>query len=144
MSLNDKRLSINFVLGPPGKVPMAGTQSILEYARGLSARGHLVSLTTWPKFVWQDRQDKTSPFPGLDSKIPVFYDANAKPGDLPIHLLDKTPRDYLGELQYFQAFLNLVTPAIPKSDLIVAGNWEGVVPAWQSQRGSPQTRKPTP
>jgi len=127
----EKRLSINFVLGPVGKVQTAGPASMLEYARGLSARGHSVSLTTWPQFLWEQAQ----PFPGLDSKIPVFYDKNAKPEDLPIHLLDKTPRDYLGELQYFQAFLNLATPAIPKADVIVAGNWEGVIPAWQSRRG---------
>jgi glycosyltransferase involved in cell wall biosynthesis len=91
----------------------------------------MVSFTTWPKFLWQGEQ----PFPGLDSKMPVFYDSTAKPDALPIHLLDKSPRDYAGELQYFLAFLNLVTPAIPKSDVIVAGSWEGVIPAWQSRRG---------
>jgi glycosyltransferase involved in cell wall biosynthesis len=133
MSMSDKRLSINFVLGPTGDVLTAGAASIMEYARGLSERGHLVSFTTWPKFLWQHDR----PFPGLDSKFPVFYDAGAKPDALPIHLLDKSPRDYVGELQYFLAFLNLVTPAIPKSDLIVAGNWEGVIPAWQSRRGKP-------
>ncbi len=131
MSLSNKRLSINFVLGPTGEVQTAGTASILEYARGLSERGHAVSFTTWPRFLWQH----DLPFPGLDSKIPVFCDRSATPDALPIHLLDKSPRDYLGELQYFLAFLNLVTPAIPKSDLIVAGHWEGVIPAWQSRQG---------
>jgi len=131
MSLTGKRLSINFVLGPIGKVQTAGAGSILEYARGLSERGHQVSFTTWPRFMWQHER----PFPGLDSKIPVFHNTEAKPDDLPIQLLDKSPRDYVGELQYFVAFLNLVTPAIPKADLIVAGNWEAVIPAWQAKRG---------
>jgi len=131
MSMNDKRLSINFVLGPMGKVRTAGAAAILEYARGLSERGHFVSLTTWPKFLWHGDEA----FPGLDSKIPVFYDKDARVDTLPIHLLDKSPRDYTGELQYFLAFLNLVTPAIPKADLVVAGTWEGVIPAWQARRG---------
>jgi glycosyltransferase involved in cell wall biosynthesis len=131
MSLSEKRLSINFVLGPMGKVQTAGAASIVQYARGLSERGHSVSFTTWPKFLWQHDE----PFPGLGSTIPVFYNPSATPDALPIHFLDKSPRDYLGELQYFVAFLHLVTPAIPKSDLIVAGNWEGVIPAWQSRRG---------
>jgi glycosyltransferase involved in cell wall biosynthesis len=43
----------------------------------------------------------------------------------------------MGELQYFSAFLNLVTSAIPKADLIIAAGWEGVLPAWQSGRGKP-------
>jgi glycosyltransferase involved in cell wall biosynthesis len=88
-------------------------------------------LTTWPKFLWQTDH----PFPGLDFKIPFFYDAKAEPIDLPLHLLEKSPRDYLGELQYFLAFLNLVTPMIPTADLVVAGSWEGIIPAWQSNRG---------
>jgi len=130
MSAN-KPLSINFVLGPTGKVQTAGVASTLEYARGLRDRGHNVSISTWPKFLWQEDR----PFPGLDSKMPVFFDNNAKADALPIHLLDKSPRDYTGELQYFLAFLNLATPAIPKSDVIVAGSWEGVIPAWQARRG---------
>lgn len=131
MSMSDKRLSINFVLGPGGKVQTAGTGSMLEYARGLRDRGHTVSITTWPKFLWQEDR----PFPGLDSKIPVYHNPGSKSDDLPIHFLDKSPRDYVGELQYFLAFLNLVTPVIPKSDLVIAGNWEAVIPAWQARRG---------
>ena len=131
MSLNEKRLSINFVLGPTGRVLTAGTGSILEYARGLSERGHTVSISTWPQFLWQGDQA----FPGFDSEIPVYHNPGARPETLPVHLLDQSPRDYIGELQYFLAFINLVTPVIPPSDVVIAGNWEAVIPAWQARRG---------
>src|SRR5580692_4510646 len=126
----DRRLSMTFLLGPTGPVRTAGAQCALEYARRFQERGHDVSITTWPKFLWQEEH----PFPGLDFKIQTYY-CKAKPDDLPIRLLDQTPRDYMGELQYFSAFLNLLTPAIPKADLIIAAGWEGVLPAWQSGRG---------
>ena len=131
MSVNNKPLSINFVLGPTGPVQTAGTGAILEYARGLRERGHIVSITTWPKFLWQEDQA----FPGLDSKVPVYHNPGDTPDALPIHFLDKSPRDYVGELQYFLALIKLVTPVIPKSDLVIAGNWEAVIPAWQARRG---------
>ncbi len=128
-----KRLSITFLLGPTGQVRTGGAACILEYARRFQERGHDVSLTTWPKFLWQGEE----PFPGIGFQIPVHYDQSATPESLPSHLLNKTPRDYLGELQYCLAHINLLTPAIPEVDLIVAANWESVMPAWQSGRGKP-------
>jgi hypothetical protein len=33
--------------------------------------------------------------------------------------------------------MNLLTPAIPKCDLIIANNWDSILPAWQSKQGKP-------
>ena len=126
-------LSMTFLLGPTGSVRTGGAACILEYARHFQQRGHDVSITTWPKFLWQG----DSPFPGLDFRIPVYYDGGATADALPTHLLKQTPRDYLGELRFFLAYINLITAAIPESDLIIAANWDGIIPAWQSGRGKP-------
>jgi hypothetical protein len=103
------RLSMNFLLGPTGRIRTGGAACILEYARRFQALGHDVSLTTWPQFLWPE----TEPFPGLDFDIPVHYDATARREHLPYHFLDKTPRDFLGELRFFLAYMHLLTPAIP-------------------------------
>jgi glycosyltransferase involved in cell wall biosynthesis len=129
----NRSLSMTFLLGPTGPVRTGGAACILEYARRFQDRGHDVSITTWPKFLWPGDE----PFPGLDFTIPIFWDQNARPESLPHHLLNQTPRNYVGELQFFLAYMDLVTPAIPKVDLIIANNWEGIMPAWQSGRGKP-------
>ena len=128
-----KRLSITFLLRPTGRVLTGSAACILEYARRFQDRGHDVSLTTWPKFLWQEDE----PFPGAGSRFPIYYDQRATAETLPSHSLNKTPHDHLGELQDCLANINLLTPAIPEADLIVAANWEGVIPAWQSGRGKP-------
>ena len=127
------RLSMTFILGPTSQIRTGGAACILEYARRLRARGHDVSLTTWPKFLWPQEE----PFPGLDSDIPVYFDATARREALPHHFLNKIPRDYLAEMRFFLAYMHLVTPAIPRADLIIAANWEGIIPAWQSGKGKP-------
>src|SRR5580704_175156 len=126
-----KRFSITFLLAPTGQVRTGGAASILEYARRFQERGHDVSLTTWPKFLWPG----TEPFPRLGFKIPFHYDRSATPESLPSQLIGKTPRDFVGELQYCLAHSSLLTPAIPEADLIVAANWETIIPAWQCGRG---------
>ena len=93
----EKRLSINFVMGPfggggggGGGIPLpCGAAAILQYAHGLYERGHSVTFSTWPKFLWH--HDK--PFPGLDPKIPVYYELFAKPEELPTQHLEKSPRN---------------------------------------------------
>lgn len=127
------RLSMTFLLGPTGNTRTGGAACILEYARRFQERGHRVSLTTWPRFLWL----ADSPFPGLDFHIPIHYNTSAKSSELPLHFLNQTPRDYLGELRFFLAYLSLLTPAIPKADLIIAANWESIIPAWQSGKGKP-------
>ncbi len=128
-----RHLSITFILGPTGQIRTGGAACILEYARRFQDRGHDVSLTTWPKFLWKGDE----PFPGISSRFPIYYDQRATPEMLPSHALNKTPRDYIGELQHCLAYMNLLTPAIPEADLIVAANWEGIIPAWQCGRGKP-------
>ncbi len=124
---------MTFLLAPTGKVRIGGVACMLEYARRFKERGHDVSITTWPKFVWQGEE----PFPGLGFQIPIHFDREAKRESLPFHLLNKTPRNYLGELQFFLAYTQFLTSAIPQADLIIAGNWEAVIPAWQSGKGKP-------
>ena len=126
-------LSMSFLLSPTARVRTGSAASTLEYARRFLAQGHQVSLTTWPKFTWLEDE----PFPGLDFKVPIHYDVTARSDSLPYHFLDQTPRDFLGELRFFLAYTHLLTPAIPQADLIVAGNWEGIIPAWQSGKGKP-------
>jgi glycosyltransferase involved in cell wall biosynthesis len=128
-----QRLSMSFVLGPTAQVRTGGAACILEYARRFQELGHEVSLTTWPKFLWVDED----PFPGLDFDIPIHHDVAARRESLPYHFLNKEPRDYLGEMRFFLAYMHLITPAIPQCDLIIAANWEGIVPAWQSGKGKP-------
>jgi glycosyltransferase involved in cell wall biosynthesis len=129
----ERSMSMTFLLGATGQVRTSGAACILEYARRFQERGHDVSITTWPKFRWPEEE----PFPGLGFHIPVHYDRDAQPESLPSHLLNQSPRDYAGELQYFLAHIRLLTPAIPKADLIIAANWEGIIPAWQSGKGKP-------
>jgi glycosyltransferase involved in cell wall biosynthesis len=124
-------LSINFLLGPTAKIRTGGAACILEYACRLRDRGHDVSITTAPKFLWPAAE----PFPGLDPGIPIHYDQHAQPQMLPFHLVNQNPRNYLGELQFFTTYANLITPAIPKADLLIAANWEWIMPAWQSGKG---------
>jgi len=128
-----QHLSMSFLLGPTARVRTGSAASTLEYARRLQARGHEVSLTTWPKFTWLEDE----PFPGLDFKVPIHYDAAARRESLPYHFLDQKPRDFLGELRFFLAYAHLLTPAIPEADLIIAANWESIIPAWQSGKGKP-------
>jgi glycosyltransferase involved in cell wall biosynthesis len=127
------RLSMTFLVGSTANIQTGGAASTLEYARRLQERGHDVSIATWPKFLWQGAE----PFPELGFSIPIHYDRSAKAESLPFHLVNQSPRDYLGELQFFVTYLNLLTPAIPKADLIIATNWDGIIPAWQSGKGKP-------
>ncbi len=124
-------LSMTFLLGPTGNVRTGGAACILEYAKRFQQRGHDVSITTWPKFLWQGE----SPFPGLDFRVPVYFDGSATRESLPYHLLNQSPRDYLGELRFFLAYMDMITRAIPETDLIIAANWDGIIPAWQSGKG---------
>jgi glycosyltransferase involved in cell wall biosynthesis len=129
----ESHLSMTFVIGPTGPVRTGGAACILEYARRFQDRGHDVSIATWPKFLWPGEE----PFPNLGFPVKILYDTSAQRESLPYHFLDKTPRDYLGELQFFLAYANLVTPVIPDSDLIIATCWDSIIPAWQSGKGKP-------
>lgn len=126
-----RRLSMCFLLGPTGNTRTGGAACILEYARRFQERGHQVSIATWPKFLWSGNE----PFPGLDFSIPIHYDEKKGPESLPFSLINQSPRDSLGELNFFTAYLNLLTPVIPRADLLIAGNWDTVIPAWQSAKG---------
>jgi glycosyltransferase involved in cell wall biosynthesis/SAM-dependent methyltransferase len=128
-----QHLSMTFVLGPTGNTRTGGADCILEYARRFQERGHDVSITTWPQFLWLGKE----PFPGLGSQIPIYYDRSAKMASLPFHFVGQTPRNFLGELDFFIRYMSLVTPAIPKADLIIAAHWGGIIPAWQSSKGKP-------
>lgn len=125
------RLSMAFLMGPTGNVRTGGAACILEYARQFHRRGHQVSITTWPKFLWPGQE----PFPGLGFDVPIHYDRTAKRDDLPFDLINKSPRDYLGELRFFLTYLNMMTSAIPRADLVIAANWDSIIPAWQSGKG---------
>jgi glycosyltransferase involved in cell wall biosynthesis len=129
----DKHMSMTFLLGPTPSVRTGGANCILEYARRFQERGHDVSITTWPQFLWPEHH----PFPGLDFDIPIHYDSSARRDSLPFDLVNKTPRDFLGEMRFFLAYLDMLTPAIPKADLIIAANWDCIIPAWQSGKGKP-------
>jgi glycosyltransferase involved in cell wall biosynthesis len=126
-------LSMSFLMSPTARVRTGSAASTLEYARRFQTQGHEVSLTTWPKFAWLEDE----PFPGLDFKVPIHYDAEARREPLPYHFLDQTPRDFLGELRFFLAYTHLLTPSIPQADLIIAADWESIIPAWQSGKGKP-------
>lgn len=127
------KMSMTFLLGPCGATLTGGAACVLEYARRFSARGHSVSITTWPKFLWPAAQ----PFPDLPPDIPVYYDARAAAASLPFHLATKSPPDRIGELNFMTAYMRLIVPAIPEADLIIANNWESVIPAWESGKGKP-------
>ncbi len=126
-----QRLSMSFLLGPTTSIHTGESACMFEYVRRLHHRGHDVSITTWPQFLWPAAE----PFPGLDLDIPIYYDRGAVPDTLPFHLATQSPRNHLGELQFFIAYLSLLTPAIPKADLLIAANWDCILPAWQSGKG---------
>ncbi len=127
------RLSMTFLLGPTGNVRTGGAACILEYARRFQERGHNVSITTWPIFLWPGPE----PVPNRGCQSPCQYDRAAVAESLAVHLVNQSPRDHLGELRFFTTYLNLLTPAIPRADLLIAANWEGIIPAWQSGKGKP-------
>lgn len=129
--MEKQKLSMTFLLGPTAETRTGGPACILEYARRFQERGHDVSITTWPKFLWP----RAEPFPHLGFEVPIHYDKIAKPETLPFHLVKKSPRDWIGELQFFTAYMNLLTPAIPKADLVIAAGWDTILPGWQAGRG---------
>ena len=128
-----EKLSITFLLGPTGRIRTGGVACLLEYAKRFRDRGHDVSVTTWPKFLWPHAE----PFPGWDTGIPVHYDDKLRHNALPFNLVNRTPRDFLGELQFFVAYVNLLTPSIPAADIVIAGGWDAIMPAWLCGRGKP-------
>jgi glycosyltransferase involved in cell wall biosynthesis len=130
---SSRRMSMTFLLGPTGNVRTGGAACILEYAKRFQERGHDISITTWPKFLWQGEE----PFPNLGFEIPIHYNRQARAADLPFHLVNKSPRDFLGEMRFFLEYINLLSPAIPQADLIISANWDGIIPAWQSGKGKP-------
>src|ERR1019366_3705003 len=77
------------------------------------------------------------PFPDLDFEVDIFFDAGPTKESLPYHLLNRTPRDFIGEFQFFAAYMNLLTPAIPKCDLIIANNWDSILRSGQNKQGKP-------
>lgn len=126
-------LSLAFLLGPTGRIRTGGAACALEYAKRFQQLGHDVSISTWPRFLWPEEH----PFPDLDFEVDIFFDSAPTKEYLPYHLLNRTPRDFIGEYQFFAAYMNLLTPAIPKCDLIIANNWDSILPAWQSKQGKP-------
>ena len=126
-----RRLSISFLMGPTGSTRTGGPACMLEYARRFQERGHNVSISTWPQFLWQGSE----PFPNLGFHIPIHYDRKVTSDSLPFHVLRQSPRDYLGELNFFVSYLKLLTPVIPKSDLLIAVNWDSIIPGWESGKG---------
>jgi len=130
---SSRRMSMTFVLGPTTNVRTGGAACILEYAKRFQERGHEVSLTTWPKFLWPEGE----PFPDLGFQVPIHYLSPAGVENLPFHLVNQSPRNYLGELRFFVEYMDLLTPAIPKADLVISANWDGIIPAWQSGKGKP-------
>ncbi len=129
----NRRMSMTFLMGPTGNVRTGSSASMLEYVRRFQDRGHDVSITTWPKFLWRGAE----PFPNLGFHVPIHFDRDAQRESLPFDLLNKSPRDSMGELQFLFAYLNLLTPAIPNVDLVIATNWDTVIPAWQCGKGKP-------
>lgn len=130
---SNRRMSMTFLMGPTGPARTAGVATVLQYVRRFQERGHDVSITTWPKFLWQAAE----PFPNLGFHLPIHFNPNSSRESLPFDLLNKSPRDFTGELQFLYTYLNLLTPAIPDADLIIATNWDTVIPAWQCGKGKP-------
>jgi glycosyltransferase involved in cell wall biosynthesis len=128
-----EKLSITFLLGPTGRIRTGGVACLLEYAKRFGDRGHDVSITTWPKFLWPNAEA----FPGWDAGIPLHYDDKLRHNALPFHLVNRAPRDFLGELQFFVTYVNLLTPSIPPADIVIAGGWDAVMPAWLCGHGKP-------
>lgn len=128
-----RRMSMTFLMGPVEDACSGTAATAFEYIRRFQNRGHDVSIATWPKFLWRGAE----PFPKLGFHVPIHFDRQARRESLPFGLLTKTPQDYIGELQFLYAYLNLLTPVIPESDLIIAVNWDTVIPAWQCRKGKP-------
>ncbi len=118
-------------MGPTKQVRTGGAASVLEYAKRFQQRGHAICLSTWPRFLWPEEV----PFPDLDFEADTYFDGAPTAAALPYNLVNQTPRDYVGEMQFFCAYMNLLTPAIPQCDLIIASNWDTLLPAWQSGQG---------
>ncbi len=127
----ERRMSMNFIVAPATAQRTAGSATMLEYARRFHERGHAVSITTWPQFLWHGAE----PFPGLNLDVPIHYPKIEGGRGLPFQLLNQTPRDYLGELQFFYEYLGLITRSIPAADVLVTGHWDAVLSALQSGRG---------
>jgi glycosyltransferase involved in cell wall biosynthesis len=127
----ERPMSMNFIVAPTTSQRTAGSATMLEYARRFHERGHKVSITTWPQFLWPGPE----PFPHLTLDVPIHYPKIESERGLPFQVLNQTPRDYLGELQFFYEYLGLITRSIPDADVLVTGHWDAVLPALQSGRG---------
>jgi glycosyltransferase involved in cell wall biosynthesis/SAM-dependent methyltransferase len=128
-----RRMSLTFLMGPTANIRTGSSASMLEYVRRFQDRGHNVSITTWPEFFWNGSEA----FPNLGFNVPIHFNRSARRESLSFEVLNKSPRDFSGELQFLFSYLNLLTPAIPDADLVIATNWDTVIPAWLCGKGKP-------
>lgn len=137
-------LRINFVLPASDRIT-GGPLAILEYANRLHDRGHTVSITTFPNWMWAGE----NPFPWFKVKGEVRYlhENYARGGRHDRRILDdlqrlllisdpihKTPFDFL--LRDSVSWLRLME-AMPECDLNVATYWSTAFPVYFSHKGKP-------
>jgi glycosyltransferase involved in cell wall biosynthesis len=131
-----EKLRINFVMPAAANVT-GGPLAILEYANRLAARGHQVSVTTYPNSMWPG--DNPYPWFKLNAEIRYFRDR-----DTPDVVVDRT----LGRLPPVQQhaianmlFESMLWPrlidAMPECDLNIATLWTTAYPVYFSRKGKP-------
>jgi len=137
-----RKLRINFILPPANKIS-GGPLAILEYAERLIARGHKVTITTYPKSMWEN---DSSPFPWFQFSGEYIYprmegfdeDFTAQ------HFLNLGRDIFSSNISKSFEFLfqepllwKLVTDVIPECDLNIATFWSTAYIAYLSGKGKP-------
>src|ERR1019366_5313629 len=121
-------------LGPTGRIRTGGAACALEYAKHFQQRGHNVRISTWPSFPLAGRTPVSGP--RLRSRYLLRRRAHKRVATLPSP--EPHPARFSsGNSSSSRHTWNLLTPAIPKCDLIIANNWDSILPAWQSKQGKP-------
>jgi len=123
-------IRINFVMPPSIKIS-GGPLAILEYANRFAARGHTVTVTTFPNSWW----DGDDPYPWfrLDCKVHYLNDR-----DLPKPAKDPLLRDRpFGWLATDSRLWAGLIDSMPECDVNIATHWLTTFPVFFSNKGKP-------
>ncbi|TAJ93136.1 MAG: glycosyltransferase, partial [Gammaproteobacteria bacterium] len=131
-------LRINFALPPSPKIS-GGPLAILEYANRLAARGHTVTITTYPDSHWEGE----NPFPWFKFSGKILFkqdrnsDSTFQRGQL-LANFSSMPHKTPFEFMFIEGSIwSGLIEAMPDCDINIATYWSTAFPVYFSHKGKP-------